>query len=141
MKKKRNNKLKALKIWFALWILILVIAYNPINADDFYLSKNITQIWETITIEWDCASWSIFSMDNNIWIIELNEIKIQNVWETKIKEITTNCNNTWSINLISTEDGKPYFMSIDDFNLFTLWELLFIWALLFISWFILFIKK
>lgn len=138
---KRKKIKSSIKIWLAIWFLILVIAYNSLSAEYWTLSKNITQIGEVVKIEWDCASGSIFSMETNIWLIQNTDIKINNVWETKIREITTNCENTWSINLISTEDGKPYFMSIDDFNMFTLWELLFVGAILFISWFILFIKK
>jgi hypothetical protein len=144
LKRKKQTKkiLSCLKIWFAIWFLIIAIAYNTSFGDSFYLSKNITEPGEVISINGACSSGAVFVLDQtNIGIIEGNNINIFWVWETNVREITFNCDNTGAILLTSTSDWKEPFMSLADFNTFTLYEICGVWFVLFIIWLFYFIKK
>lgn len=113
---------------------------------NFYLNTNFSKPWSIVDINGDCVTWTteFSSSDTNIWVIgPNNKINVVWVWEVKIQEITAipDCENTWSILLTSTEDGKPFFISPEDYRIYTNYELIFVFSVLFVAFLIRFFKN
>ena len=71
---------------------------------------------------------------------ELQTPNSNNTKEVTIKESTTDCTNTWGVLLTITEDGLPFFMSRSDYDTFTIWEIVFVFVVICVAWFIKFLK-
>lgn len=115
---------------------------------NFFLSKNFAKPGEIVNIQWSCAwSGSIFmSTDEKVSIVDTtwtaSIVNIVWIWETKIYETTFNCTNgTEGIVLTATEDGNPFFMSKDDYVVFTNYEGIFVFFLLMTVFIFRFVKK
>lgn len=104
----------------------------PVWNNDFFLDKTISMPWENININPNGTcfdSWVFISSNRDVWdvIVWVNStyVHVYWIWETLISDTSWNC--TWSgVLLISTEDWKQPFMTKDDFNEYTNYELIFI---------------
>lgn len=115
-------------------------------SNTFFLSKNFAKPGEVLTITENCFDGPTFkSLDENIAIVTWvwpGNVTVIWVWEVQIVEDwTIYCENTGWVLLTATEDGNPFFMSTQDYQDFTNYEIIFVISLLFVAFLIRFAKR